>query len=379
MAALVALVAWDQSGFFASPAVSQARPVQVAGMSYVNADGPETLGARLRVGGEPPELASTPAVDEPAAELPVAAAVPSAPTGERQIVAPPVATRRPARQAPTPPPAMLRTDPNAGVTPAGGTWAVLIGINDYPGDGYDLHSAVNDVNDMNDALAKMGVPADRRLVLRDGQASAGTIRASIDWLNAHAASDATAVFFFAGHVRKVSSTTEALLGSDGEMIEDRALASQLEGLQAGRSWIAIAGCYGGGFNEVVKPGRILTAAASADNLAYENDRFGRSYLVEYMIRRGMIGKGLTTVESAFAYAVAELKRDFPNRLPVQQDQSNGDLDLRPSGANRPTTTTPGGSPPTTPTTPPPPSDGPPESQRDCATFTGGVTLSCSGS
>ena len=111
-----------------------------------------------------------------------------------------------------PPPRPLHASRyDAGVA-TGGTWALVIGINDYPGVRYDLRSAVNDANDVNDALAQLGVTNDRRLVLRDTQAGADTIRAALDWLTAHAGPDATMVLFFAGHVEKLSPGREALVG-----------------------------------------------------------------------------------------------------------------------------------------------------------------------
>lgn len=363
MAGTFALVTWDQGVVVDLAAVPVDRPGEVRAPQLAVAANFDALRPRLRVADA--VLAPPVALEAPAVELPP-------PVGDAALAPPPLVFDAPAQpRPPAPPPEQLRassTSPT--VTPAGGTWAVLIGINDYPGENHDLRSAVNDINDVDEALKKMGVAADRRLVLRDGQASADRIRSAVDWLSARAAPDATAVFFYAGHVQKVTSSTEALVGADGVMINDQELADRLESLQARRAWIGIAGCYAGGFTEVVKAGRILTAAAPADSLAYENDGFGRSYLVEYMIRRGMIGKGFTTVEGAFAWATTELKRDYPNRLPVQQDQVSGDLDLRPAGAR--TAPPPSGSPP-----PPPPNDGgggsppPPPSEDGCTSLTGG--------
>ncbi len=334
--ALATLVAWDQSGLLSSTAPSGELPIEVAGISRTLAAGPDALAERLRV--PHPTPAST-SLTEPApfetstttSRLALVAppVVVAARGGDKPIAPPPARFDKSATPPRATPPPMLRSSPS-NVIPAGGTWAVLIGVNDYPGGAFDLRSAVNDVNDMDEALAKLGVTADRRLLLRDGQATASTIRQAVDWLNAHASADATAVFFFAGHVRKVSSGTEALVGADGETVLDTELARLLEGLRANKSWVGIAACFAGGFTEVVRPGRILTAAAPADSLAYENERLGRSYLVEYMVRRAMIERGLTTVEAAFSFATAELKRDHPNRLPVQHDQLSGELDLRAS-------------------------------------------------
>lgn len=227
---------------------------------------------------------------------------------------------------------------------------MLIGVNDYPGRSSDLRGAVNDATDMDIALAGLGVPAGNRLLLRDGQATAAMIETAVDWLVAHAGPDATAVFFYSGHVRKIGRTTEAMVGADGGTVVDSELAALLAPLRARRAWIAMAACYGAGFTEVLAPGRVLTGAAAADSLAYESSSFQRSYMVQFMVRQALIERRtLPTVQAAFSYAQAELAREHPGRQPVQIDAGTGALDLRP-GANLPPGT-PGAPPrPPAPTT-----------------------------
>lgn len=261
---------------------------------------------------------------------------PAAPPAEpvETVIAPPPATFEASPEPPPPPPVALRTPAQfAGVTPAGGTWAVMIGVNDYPGHASDLRGAVNDATDMDLALAGLGVPVANRLLIRDGQATAPMIRRSVEWLVAHAGPDATAVFFYSGHVRKLDRSTEAMVGADGGTVSDVELASLLSPLQASRAWIAMVACYGAGFTEALGPGRVLTGAAPADSLAYETTQFNRSYMVQYMVRQALIERRTnSTVQAAFAYARAELSRDHPGRQPVQIDGGSGLLDLRP-GAN----------------------------------------------
>jgi hypothetical protein len=204
---------------------------------------------------------------------------------------------------------------------------VIIGINDYPGHTGDLRSAVNDANDMDEALGRLGVPPERRLVLRDWEATAAVVGEAADWLAERAGPDATAVFFYAGHVRKVASDGEAIVAADGILVPDDELAMRLAPMTA-RTWVVMASCFGGGFDEVMAPGRLLTAAADADNLAYENSGFGRSYLVQYMVRRGLIEGGAgTTAQDAYAFADAALRRDYPNRVPFQLDQAGAPIEL----------------------------------------------------
>jgi Caspase domain len=259
-------------------------------------------------------------------------AAPDTASVDQAIVPPPATLDGPA--ATGVPPAGLGNGRFRGVVPSGGTWAVMIGINDYPGSSHDLRSAVADADDVDLALARTGVPADHRLVVRDGQASARVVALAADWLVAHASRDAVAVFFYAGHVRKESRTTEAVVASDGRTVTDADLARHLAPLQARRAWIGIAACYGGGFTELMAPGRVLTAAAAADELAYENPSFGRSYMVQYMVRQGMIeGRAGNSVQAAFDYARTTIAAEHPGREPVELDGGGGPLVLTPPGAS----------------------------------------------
>jgi hypothetical protein len=255
-------------------------------------------------------------------------------------------------------------------------WAVVIGVNDYPGSRADLRSAVADAADVDEALARFGVPAHQRLVLRDRQATAGVIRAAADWLVARAGPTATAVFFYAGHVRKLGRDREAVVGADGGVVSDADLAARLAGLRAREMWIGMAACYGGGFTELLRPGRVLTAAAGANELAYENEQFGRSYLVEYMVRRAMIERmAPESVQAAFAWARDAISREYPGRVPTIADASDGDVSLRQPGSG-PSAPAPAGEspPPRSPATTAPPA--PPPAPRDesdgCATLTMGL-------
>lgn len=321
--------------------------------------------------------------------LPATSPSEAPPPGDAVIAPPPEAFSEPPAPAP-PPPAELRGR-FRNVVPEGGTWAVLVGINDYPGGRYDLRSAVNDVGDVNEALARMGVPGSRRLMIKDGQATADVIRTAMEWLVAHASPDATAVFFYAGHVRKVGGS-EAIVAADGRLVMDSELGEQMSRLRARQAWIGIAACYGGGFTEMLGPNRVLTAAAAANRLAYENLDFGRSYMVEYMIRRGWLGQQAgITVEEAFEYARRELSASYPSRVPVQVDNLQGMLDLRPNaGTARPTPAPPSQPAPSSPPPSSPPSGGgsggpPPEGDDDsndddrdsCSTLSGGV-VACGG-
>ena len=76
----------------------------------------------------------------------------------------------------------------------------MIGVNDYPGTQNDLSSAVNDADDMAQALDVLGVDSDHVITLRDGQVTRNTLLDAVSWLASHAGPDSVAGFFYAGHI-----------------------------------------------------------------------------------------------------------------------------------------------------------------------------------
>ena len=236
--------------------------------------------------------------------------------------------------------------PEPGEAPSAGSasnvYALVIGINDYPGTQYDLHAAVADAHDMTAALLKYGVPATNIDQLTDGAADAASIISGLRWLTSVAGPDSTVVLSYSGHARKLASTTEAIVSSDGVSLPDWYLARQLASLRAHDAWIVIAACYGAGFDELLAPGRILTAAADANGLAYESSVFQRSYLDEYLVRRGLLlgEAGGPTVQQDVAWAQSMLQRDAPDRQITEVDQSTGPISI--DGKRRGTVPAPDG-------------------------------------
>jgi hypothetical protein len=254
-------------------------------------------------------------------------------------------------------------------------YGLIIGINDYPGTSSDLQGAVPDAEDMSDVLALYGVPDANVRTLLDADAGTPQINDALQWIVNVTKPDSTVVIFYAGHVRKLSDDTEAVVAADGGVLPDWYLASQLQSLPAHDTWIVMAACYGGGFTELMAPGRILTAAADANSLAYENESFDRSYLDEYLVHQALLerlGAG-PTAQQAFNYAQARLERDYPDRTLTQFNQATEAISL--DGVHRPAPDTssdgdgsssgslpgvpsPSDPPPSPPSSPPPPPSDP---------------------
>ena len=308
-------------------------------------------------------------------------------------VAPPSS---PAEVAMTPPPAELTGElaPSAPAPPRfttagepvdGEVLALVVGINDYPGRQSDLGAAVADADTIDAALAGFGVPAGNRMVLRDGQARRDGVVAAIRALADRAGAGSTVVFAYAGHVRKVGPGREALVTADGGLITDEELAVLLAPSAAERMWLLLATCFAGGFTEALAPGRILTGAAGADEIAYESPDLNASFLVHHLVREGWLeGQAGPSVQAAFAYADARLAATRPDRRPVQVDSLGAPLVLgsgdpsslgsgdRPaaSPASAPSQGPPGSSPPP----PQQPATPPPEPRDEETTCTLGVLL-----
>lgn len=255
-------------------------------------------------------------------------------------------------------------DPGMGRAPQ--VFALAVGINDYPGSASDLRGAVADARDMTAALALFGVPNFNVEVLLDDQASAPRISSALQRLEEQTGADDTVVLFFAGHVRKADPQGESFVAADGNALPDWYLAQQLEGLRSRKVWIVMATCYGGGFTELLAPGRVLTAAADENSLAYENDSLGRSYLDEYLINQALLQQRAAgpSAQQAFEYAQQGLQRDYPDRTLTQIDQSTGPISLQSAASTDPPAEAPSGpspndggtpdpAPPSSPPTTPP--------------------------
>jgi hypothetical protein len=328
------------------------------------------------VAAPPPTTPPPPATTVPPPPPPVAAAPveappivvvdPSAGIGAATAVVEPAVVVASAEAPAADPPPSLPPPPAAGAAAAHPErlWVVSIGIDDYPGDRYDLQAADDDAVAVTDTFVNLGVPNDHIYELLNEEANVAGILAAVRWLVDNAGPDDTAVLFYAGHVRELGGGTEVLVAADGGWVADWYLASELQRLASADAWFAIAGCFAGGFTELLAPGRILTGAAPAGELAYETATFQRSYMVEYLFARAINGRGVSvlTVQAAVAWANERLAVEQPDHVLFQQDDAAHEVSL--DGTDRRTAPTPGApgapAPPSSPS-PPPPTTAPPRS------------------
>lgn len=144
-----------------------------------------------------------------------------------------------------------------------GKYAVLVGIDDYPGSDHDLRGPVDDATMVRDALIdRFGFPADDIVFLQDGDATRLGIANAIVRHLGQAGPDGTAVFFYSGHGTQIgdnigitgkldpetdNQTDEALAVYDG-IILDEEVNFLLQQVQAENTLVLVDACFSGTVN-----------------------------------------------------------------------------------------------------------------------------------
>ena len=101
--------------------------------------------------------------------------------------------------------------------PADQRYALLVGINDYPGEDEDLPSGLLDVAAMQEVLIeRFGYRPENILMLTDRRASRGQIRRAFREHLAQAGADGSAVFYFSGHGLQTDGNRGPDVEADGQ-------------------------------------------------------------------------------------------------------------------------------------------------------------------
>jgi len=189
-------------------------------------------------------------------------------------------------------------------------WALIVGVDRFQGSTRPNFGAVNDAADVRQALLRAGFADDHIKVLTDSGATAGTIRAGLQWLVDRSGPNSLSVFHYSGHVKQVGST-EYLWPHDNSFIADSELAGKLRQLR-GQAWVDISGCEAAGFDEGISaPNRLFTASSRANEKSYEIKDLRQSVFTMLQVEQAMVqgrgdanGDSRVSVQEAFAYAAA---------------------------------------------------------------------------
>ena len=268
-----------------------------------------------------------------------------------------------------------------GPSAKGERYAIVIGINDYPGPdsvltgGLDLFYAVNDTQAVSDMLVGVaGYKPQNVIVLTDRNATKSAILNQISTLKKKVKSNDEVVFYFSGHSAKYTDKVvpncihygdkvgmlvwaNDLNESNPAVLWDRELKAAFDGFKTDRIVFGFDCCYAGGFNELASPGRIvLMAADGKDGISAE---YGPAYaaigageipglgwinqglFTYFFVIQGLTwglgdsnADGIVTVEEAFNYAqpiLTQMTQDYSSmgldEIPIMIDLFWGDLKL----------------------------------------------------
>ena len=249
----------------------------------------------------------------------------------------------------------------------GTIWAVVVGINAYPG-ARDLKYAVNDARGFAAYLTdQVGVPSDHVFLLTDAEATKTRIESLLGTqLKRRAAEDDTVIIFYAGHgaVETDPSNPDGdgfekyLLPHDARLDDLYASSISMSDIQtifqrirAKRLIFISDTCYSGSaggrtlltaktranlsdrFLDRIShgKGRVIISSCSANEISKEDDRLGHG-IFSYYLLEGLRGKadqdsdGIITVDELFTY----LSRKVPeasgqDQHPVKKGEMEGEL------------------------------------------------------
>lgn len=149
--------------------------------------------------------------------------------------------------------------------PSNGKYALLVGIDDYPGIGNDLNGPVEDARIMYRALTeRFGFDPANIVVLNDSDATRENIANGVIEHLGQAGPDGVAVLFFSGHGIHVGENIgltgaldpeprgdgdEAIFiyghGGESSVLLDEELGFLIETIEAGRALVVVDACYSG--------------------------------------------------------------------------------------------------------------------------------------
>jgi Caspase domain len=146
-------------------------------------------------------------------------------------------------------------------------WAVLVGINNYPGLN-DLPYSINEILSFQDTLLNGGNWNDSHIyVITDTDATKVGIFDAIGWLASNADEDDISIFYFVGHGSR-NLSNECITSYDGSIYDDE-LDEKLDGVN-GQIVVILDSCFSGGFiEELGKEGRIVLTACKKDEKTYQ--------------------------------------------------------------------------------------------------------------
>jgi len=206
-------------------------------------------------------------------------------------------------------------------------WAVLIGINDYPGTSGDLPFSVNEINSFKNTLLNKGSWNESHIiVLKDFEASHLNIFNALEWLAEQETRFDVSIIYFVGHGGKIDKNYT--FSAYDSKVFDYELDEMFDSYD-GRIVLIMDCCKSGGFVETVKGrGRMIMAACDKDGLTYQYKPL-KSGFFGYFLNL-TLEKLTFTAEATFLIA-APLTYLYSRRLSEELEQ---DYTVKPKSSDK---------------------------------------------
>jgi hypothetical protein len=179
-----------------------------------------------------------------------------------------------------------------GLLCSGDRYAILIGIEDYPGDANDLDWSNDDVDDMKNVLDNI-YTFDNVYTLKDEGATIDAIYDNIDLVKGMADEDDEVLFFFSGHGARGRANDgdkekidESIVVYDG-LIWDGDLENWFSDFNTSRIVFIFDSCLSGGMTDLEATGRVICMSATESGTAYEFDALENGQFTYYFVDEGM--------------------------------------------------------------------------------------------
>ena len=213
----------------------------------------------------------------------------------------------------------------------GNKYAVVVGINDYPGTGSDLLYTVADADEMSLVLTTYGFSANNVNELTDAAATRTAIYDAINNIKTKAKLGDEVVFFFSGHGAKgkaddydTNNVDQAIVVQENgrfAFIWDGELVQWFTGFETNRIIFIFDSCLAGGMSVLKASGRVVNMASTINGMSLEGAAWGGGHgqFTYYFAEEGMQmaladvqpPDKKVTVEEAFDYANANCKSQAP--------------------------------------------------------------------
>ena len=193
-------------------------------------------------------------------------------------------------------------------------WAVLVGINDYPGSSNDVPFSINEILSFRNTLLEGGNWLESHIqVLTDDNATIDGVFNALKWLDENEDENDISIIYYAGHGSR-NSSNERLKIYDG-YISDVDLDVKLDDLE-GSMVIILDCCFSGGFiEEIGERGRVVLTACQKDSYTYQDYRL-KSGIFGYFVNlslqkitKGAEGTFLVAYVSSIIYS-NKLSREY---------------------------------------------------------------------